>query len=276
MTRLVYLATSRTGNNPRQHELFEIALIERAPGGERASYWRLQPKRMPEADPEHLRAADYFAHPHPGHDVVAVDRSLGTMQPVDPWALARELQARLFDAVVVSLDPIRDLAFVAAWLEARGALPGWRRGIDATALAVGALQGLLHGWYGAGRALDRPIGPPQVDPAAAAELPWNPYRLAATLGIKGAYSDASDAALRADLTLALWNLIYAPHPAPVEAPAPSSPAAAVPEPRPAAAGDHPYPDDKLVAPPTAPPVEGPPRRADETAVLDMAGEFDRA
>lgn len=257
MSRLVYLATSRTGNNPRQHELFELALIERTPAGERAAFWRMQPKRMPEADPAHLRRVDFFNHPAVPHDVVAVDRTLATMQPIDPWGLARDLQARLFDAVVVTLDP-RDLVFTAAWLESRGALPAWRTGIDATALAAGALHGLLHGWYGAARHLDRPTTGPHVDEAAAAELPWDPYRLAASLGIKGLYSDASDAAMRAELTQALYELIRAPHPAPVAPHDP--PAAAVPEPRKAAAGDPPYPDDRLVAPPAPQP--------DETAELD--------
>lgn len=262
MSRLVYLATSRTGNNPRQHELFELALIDRTPAGERAAYWRMQPKRMPEADPAHLRRVDYFNHPPASHDVVAVDRTLATMQPVAPWQVARDLQGRLFDAVVVTLDPL-DLPFVTAWLESRGALPAWRASVDATALAAGALQGLLHGWYGAARSLDRPTTGPNVDPEAAAELPWDPYRIAASLGVRGLYSDASDAAMRAELTQAVYELIRAPHPAPVEAPLDPPPAAAVPER--SAAGDPPYPDDKLVAPAA-------PRRLDDTAVLDPVAD----
>jgi hypothetical protein len=258
LTTLAFLATSRTGHHPRLHELVELALIERTPGhSERVSHWRLRPHRMHEADPRHLTRIGYLDRPQHEHDVVAVEATLGTATPTTPHALAVDLQQRLFGALVVTLDPAHDVPFLAAWMERHGTLPGWRAVGDITSAAAGAVQGLLHGWYSAAARLRTLIESPLVDVTAAGELPWSPYRLAAALGVSNICTDASEAPSRARLAAQVWDVLYAPPPR-VEQPAPAENR---PEPAPQAA-EHPYTDDRLVAPR--------PRRADETAVLDMA------
>lgn len=236
---LAFLATSRTGPNPRLHELFEIALIEHGGGQpDRRSLWRLRPQRMPDADPAELARNGYYQRKHYGHDAVHIDVELQTATAVDPYGLAAELSARLFEVPLMTLD-LREVAFLGRFLEAHRALPAWSRTVDVAAGAAFYMQGLRAGWVAAATHADRALPDPELDFGAAYDPNPDPYRIARALHVSGDVGDSSDALTRATLALHLWT-------AAGTAPLPAPPAS---------------PGDRLVAPVPA---------AGDTAVLDLA------
>ncbi|MBP2703484.1 hypothetical protein JOL79_06690 [Microbispora sp. RL4-1S] len=218
MTRIAFLAAGRTGPNPRIHELHELALIERTPGGaERLSLWRLRPQRLPDADAEHLRRTRYFDQPTAAHSAAAIDVNLGTPSPVDPRLLAADLASRLFGAEVVTCDPGRDLPFIGAWLEAHNQLPGWRRSADVTSAAAGLLAGIMHTSRNDARGcvVDwRPLGDD-----------WDAERLAVSLGVLAAPDPElpCHALRRADLARRLYDAVHYGPPLDLSLPAPPDP-----------------------------------------------------
>ncbi|MEU4228263.1 hypothetical protein AB0F17_28550 [Nonomuraea sp. NPDC026600] len=203
---LAFLATSRTGSNPRLHELYEIALIEHGGGQpDRRSIWRLRPQRLPDADPAELARSGYHQRKHYGHDVVYIDADLQTATPVDPYGLAAELSARLFEIPLMTLD-LREVSFLGRFLEAHRALPAWSRTVDVTAGAAFYMQGLRAGWLAAARHADRMLPEPELDFAAAYDPRPDPYRIARALHVTGEdIGDDSDALTRATLAMHLWT-----------------------------------------------------------------------
>ncbi|MFI9590498.1 hypothetical protein [Nonomuraea sp. NPDC052265] len=164
MSRIVFLATTRTGNDHRRHELVQRALIERADTGRETTHtWWIRPTRLPDADPAELQRTKYFDRPQYAEDAVAIDHQLGGVaSAVDPRTVATIVSKHLFGATVVTIDPAHDLPFLSRYLTGFGQLAAWATSYDMTPAARWAMYGLRHGWYAAARhaGLDAIPAPP--------------------------------------------------------------------------------------------------------------------
>ncbi|MFI7467551.1 hypothetical protein [Nonomuraea sp. NPDC049646] len=228
MSRIVFLATTRTGNDHRRHELVELALIERADTGRETTHaWWIRPTRLPDADPAELQRTKYFDRPQSQYaeDAVAIDHQLGGVATaVDPRTVATTVSKHLFGATVVTVDPAHDLPFLSRYLTGFGQLAAWAASYDMTPAARWAMYGLRHGWYAAARhaGLDA-IAPPPLDYDLLDSHPGDPFVAAAIMGVPPAELAQPETALtRAGLARALWDRITT-KPAPLPDPRPSSP-----------------------------------------------------
>lgn len=139
MTRLAFVDTETTGLDPRQHDVWEIAVIRREDGIEVERLWQIRPN-LETADPEALdinRYAERFAVPD-GWDAIEV---------MDGPPMRLTLNEMLFDfqdfiagCVMVGSNPAFDDAFLKKLLWASGRKIGWHyRTIDVATLAAGFL-----------------------------------------------------------------------------------------------------------------------------------------
>lgn len=238
---LVFLAISRTGDDPLRHDMFEVAAVHRTEDGpalvERVQHWAIRPERLAAADPVELERSQFFdrvaAWEHNGHPVVAIDPNLGTTTPTSHHGVARTLARMTLGAQLVTLGIDREAEFVAEFMRSQREPAGWVGHYDVAAAAAGGLAGYAQGWAARDRVDPAGRAASSVDLGAAA-LPLDPFRLAAAIGATPAGAAVS-ALTRAFLARDMYDIVTAPlagdggrheaDPAPVD---PAAPTAAMP------------------------------------------------
>lgn len=170
MTGLVFVDVETTGLNPYQHEVWEIAVIER-----RIIHHAEQPDQLVDtehlfylrpdlskADPAALTIGRFYERTTHLEDAFQRPYAHGVKTWDQPSAVARHL-ARLFDGKhLVGAVPSFDAMFLARLLFKQGQMATWHYHlIDVQALAVGYLAGLAHA---------QELLPPVVPPYSGEDL----------------------------------------------------------------------------------------------------------
>lgn len=143
---LVFLDTETTGLDPEQHEMWEIALIQRdADGRDWESHYQL---RKPElhlvqsADPKALEISRYHERMVvPSDGWYAQIDGDGTPRYMSRQGLVDDLTRSLRGAMLVGSNPAFDAAFLRIFLDAA---PWHYRTVDIATLAVGHLYGQAY------------------------------------------------------------------------------------------------------------------------------------
>lgn len=155
---LVYLGVNTTGDSPRLHDAWEIAiLLQGHPSMADGTYqWQLNPD-LQAAVPEMLKVTGFSqrnvftaakgATVGSGYTVEHTDYKPG---PTNPEVIAQEIAAALQGSTVVAINPARVMPFVDAFLRSYGHLPmSHPHTVDALSLAAGYMLGRIsHSGHG--------------------------------------------------------------------------------------------------------------------------------
>lgn len=225
---IVFVAISRTGNDPMRHDLFEVAAVHRydddGKTAERVQHWAIKPDRLASADPDELLRTGFYDRSHTwahnGASVVAVDPTLGTTSPTTPAGVARTLAKMLLGAQLATFAIDREAEFLAEFLRTQREPCGWVGHVDVASAAAGALAGYSQGWVTRGRHEGARPSPSSAT-LSAARFPLDPFALARAIGVSPT-GPACSALTRARLVRDVWLIISAPlvagEPAPLDDP----------------------------------------------------------
>ncbi|KAA9379726.1 hypothetical protein F5972_08735 [Microbispora cellulosiformans] len=219
---LLFVAISRTGNDPLRHETFEIAAILRRPGAADVSlHWAIRPEHLEAADDAELRRTRYLerreAWEHNNEPVVSIDPNLGNTIPTTRRAVADKLASIMVDAHLVTIGRDREPEFLREFLRKQGFPCPHLGHLDVTAHAAGAMFGWAQGWHACAQTSGAAVAN-RVD--FGPELPYDPFWIARALGLV-LPAEPENALARAQLAAALWATTTArPAPLPVPPPEP--------------------------------------------------------
>ncbi|MDH6610239.1 DNA polymerase III epsilon subunit-like protein [Streptomyces sp. SAI-208] len=162
---LAFIDGETTGLDPKEHSMWELAVIRRENGVDTEHLWqiRLANWEIEQADPKAMEINGYherFALPE-DYQAGEMLHSCGTPHPVKRADLRSDLALLLDGAVLVGSNPGFDASFLHVFLDAR---PWHYRTVDIALLAAGFRYGqAASGAYGG-------------DFAFQADYPQPPYR----------------------------------------------------------------------------------------------------
>ncbi|MFE9812355.1 hypothetical protein [Streptomyces sp. NPDC005548] len=181
---ICFVDTETTGLNPDVHDVWEIAIIKRCPGGpDWEHHWQIRPTELhlaQSADPKALEIGRYYqrmALPNGCH--YAQLPPDGTPVPVTRTELLETVTYLLKNSVMVGSNPAFDAAFLNRLLDAS---PWHYRTVDIATLAAGYVQGLAD-------ATQYPDGTP------TAQLPYSSRGLSTAVGVEPPGPDTAHTAL---------------------------------------------------------------------------------
>jgi DNA polymerase III epsilon subunit-like protein len=182
MTRLCFLDTETTGLDQDRHEVYEIGLVVRDPGGPELEWRWWLPVRLDQADPMALKVGQFFERRPPQSRTWSDALQWAPDKPgVCEQAEVREVAASVMEltagAHLVGAVPSFDAAFLEPLLRANGCCPAWHYHLVCVeALAAGYLAGKAKADHLLGEVADEGVD--------LARPPWESSKLSAAVGVE--------------------------------------------------------------------------------------------